>query len=147
MAWAVPAMTRFLPAPKQFLRYASVGAVATAVHYAMLVLAVEAFGWPAFMASGFGAVVGAQPGGQLDPVELGHSNVGDDKVRDAIAYVLERLDPVAGLAHHIASPLQETTNHLLDHAIVVDQDDVLFSHHRTPAVSLYAMAVARSRRV
>ena len=44
----------------QFLRYASVGAAATAVHYALLVLAVEAFGWPAFLASGFGAVVGAQ---------------------------------------------------------------------------------------
>ena len=44
----------------QFLRYTSVGALATAVHYALLVLGVEAFGWPAFAASGFGAVVGAQ---------------------------------------------------------------------------------------
>ena len=44
----------------QFLRYTSVGAFATAVHYALLVLGVEAFGWPAFAASGFGAVVGAQ---------------------------------------------------------------------------------------
>ena len=43
----------------QFLRYASVGALATAVHYALLVLAVEAFGWPAFVASGFGAVAAA----------------------------------------------------------------------------------------
>ncbi len=55
-------MTQLLPALQQFLRYASVGAVATAVHYALLVLAVEAFGWPAFLASGFGAVVGAQVG-------------------------------------------------------------------------------------
>ena len=44
----------------QFLRYTSVGAFATAVHYALLVLGVEALGWPAFAASGFGAVVGAQ---------------------------------------------------------------------------------------
>ena len=44
----------------QFLRYASVGAVSTTVHYLLLVLGVEAFGWPAFAASGFGAVVGAQ---------------------------------------------------------------------------------------
>ena len=44
----------------QFLRYTSVGALATAVHYALLVIGVEAFGWPAFAASGFGAVVGAQ---------------------------------------------------------------------------------------
>ena len=42
----------------QFLRYASVGALATAVHYALLVIGVEAFSWPAFAASGFGAVVG-----------------------------------------------------------------------------------------
>ena len=42
------------------LRYAAVGAVATAVHYLLLVLCVEAGEWPAFLASGFGAVVGAQ---------------------------------------------------------------------------------------
>ena len=60
MTQSLPALKQFLPALKQFLRYASVGAAATAVHYALLVLAVEALGWPAFVASGFGAVVGAQ---------------------------------------------------------------------------------------
>jgi putative flippase GtrA len=44
----------------RFLRYAAVGAVATAVHYLLLVLCVEGGRWPAFLASGFGAVVGAQ---------------------------------------------------------------------------------------
>jgi putative flippase GtrA len=48
---------RTLPA---LLRYGAVGAVATAVHYALLVLAVEAGAWPAWLASGLGAVVGAQ---------------------------------------------------------------------------------------
>lgn len=49
-----------MPPIKQFLRYTVVGAVATATHYALLVLGVEAAGWPAWWASGFGAVVGAQ---------------------------------------------------------------------------------------
>ena len=44
----------------QLFRYGLVGAVATAVHYLLLVLCVEAGGWPAWLASGFGAVVGAQ---------------------------------------------------------------------------------------
>ena len=44
----------------RFLRYAAVGAVATAVHYLLLVLCVEGGRWPAFLASGFGASVGAQ---------------------------------------------------------------------------------------
>ena len=42
------------------MRYTAVGAFATAVHYGLLVLCVERAGWPAFAASGFGAVVGAQ---------------------------------------------------------------------------------------
>ena len=41
-------------------RYAAVGAVATAVHYLLLVAAVRCLGWPAFVGSGLGAVVGAQ---------------------------------------------------------------------------------------
>lgn len=45
---------------RQFLRYGAVGAVATAVHYLLLVACVEAGGWPAWLASGFGAVAGAQ---------------------------------------------------------------------------------------
>jgi putative flippase GtrA len=45
---------------KRFTRYAAVGAFATAVHYAVLVLAVEAAGWPAYLGSGLGAVIGAQ---------------------------------------------------------------------------------------
>jgi putative flippase GtrA len=42
------------------LRYTSVGALATLVHYALLTLAVEFAGWPAWLASGAGALVGAQ---------------------------------------------------------------------------------------
>lgn len=45
---------------KRFLRYGLVGAVATATHYALLVLWVEALRWPAPLGSGVGAVVGAQ---------------------------------------------------------------------------------------
>ena len=45
---------------RYFVRYTAVGAFATAVHYLLLVLGVERGGWPAFAASGFGAVVGAQ---------------------------------------------------------------------------------------
>ena len=45
---------------RSFVSYAAVGAFATAVHYLLLVLGVERGGWPAFAASGFGAVVGAQ---------------------------------------------------------------------------------------
>jgi putative flippase GtrA len=44
----------------RLLRYTLVGAVATAVHYLLLVLCVEALAWPAWLASGLGAVVGAQ---------------------------------------------------------------------------------------
>ncbi len=44
----------------QLIRYAVVGAVATATHYALLALCVEIGGWPAWLASGFGAVIGAQ---------------------------------------------------------------------------------------
>ena len=45
---------------RRFLRDGTVGAVATATHYALLVLVVEALGWPAWLGSGLGAVVGAQ---------------------------------------------------------------------------------------
>ena len=44
----------------RFLRYVGVGAVATAVHYAVLVAWVELADWPAWWGSGVGAVVGAQ---------------------------------------------------------------------------------------
>jgi putative flippase GtrA len=44
----------------RFLRYTAVGAIATAVHYLVLVLCVEGGQWPAYLGSGFGAVVGAQ---------------------------------------------------------------------------------------
>lgn len=53
------------PAPRAaptlpFVRYTAVGAGATAAHWALLVLLVEA-GWaPAWLASGAGAVLGAQ---------------------------------------------------------------------------------------
>ena len=42
------------------LRYTLVGAFATAAHYALLMLLVEWAGWPAYLASGVGAVLGAQ---------------------------------------------------------------------------------------
>jgi putative flippase GtrA len=47
---------------KRLLRYTLVGAAATAVQYALLALCVEAGAWPAWLASGFGAVIGAQIG-------------------------------------------------------------------------------------
>jgi putative flippase GtrA len=43
-----------------FARYLGVGALATAVHYGLLVLLVERFGWLAWLGAGAGAVVGAQ---------------------------------------------------------------------------------------
>lgn len=45
---------------QQFLRYGAVGAAATAVHYAWMVAWVEIGAWPAWVASGSGAVLGAQ---------------------------------------------------------------------------------------
>ncbi len=45
---------------QRLARYSAVGAVATAAHYAVLALAVELGAWPAWIASGVGAVVGAQ---------------------------------------------------------------------------------------
>ena len=45
---------------RHFIRYSSVGALATALHYGVLVAGVELGGWPAYAASGFGAVAGAQ---------------------------------------------------------------------------------------
>jgi putative flippase GtrA len=44
------------------LRYAAVGAVATLAHYALLALLVELAGWPAPLAAGAGAALGAQVG-------------------------------------------------------------------------------------
>ncbi len=45
---------------KSFFRYGLIGAIATTVHYLVLILCVEAFHWPAYLGSGIGAVVGAQ---------------------------------------------------------------------------------------
>ncbi|WP_372528935.1 GtrA family protein [Piscinibacter sp.] len=45
---------------RHFARYTVVGAFATLVHYALLTLVVELAHWPAYLGSGFGAVVGAQ---------------------------------------------------------------------------------------
>ncbi len=45
---------------RHLMRYAMVGAIATAVHYLLLVLLVEGAGWPPFAATGAGAVLGAQ---------------------------------------------------------------------------------------
>ncbi len=44
----------------QFVRYLGVGGVATVVHYACLVWCVERAQWPAWLASGCGATIGAQ---------------------------------------------------------------------------------------
>ncbi len=45
---------------RALLSYSLIGALATLTHYALLIACVEAAAWPAFAASGFGAVVGAQ---------------------------------------------------------------------------------------
>jgi putative flippase GtrA len=45
---------------EHFVRYTVVGAVATAVHYALLAFVVELLHAPAWIGSGLGAVVGAQ---------------------------------------------------------------------------------------
>jgi putative flippase GtrA len=44
----------------RFLRYASVGVLATAAHYTVLVALVEGLGIAAWVGSGIGATVGAQ---------------------------------------------------------------------------------------
>lgn len=44
----------------QLSRYALVGVVATASHYALLTVLVELAQWPAWIGSGAGAVLGAQ---------------------------------------------------------------------------------------
>ncbi len=49
-------MTAFARLP----RYATIGALATLVHYAVLAVAVERAAWPAWLGSGVGALVGAQ---------------------------------------------------------------------------------------
>ena len=45
---------------RHFIRYSTVGAIATVVHYLVLVVCVELGHWPAYAGSGLGAVVGAQ---------------------------------------------------------------------------------------
>jgi putative flippase GtrA len=45
---------------RSFFRYSLIGALATATHYALLILCVEGFKWPAYIGSGVGAVIGAQ---------------------------------------------------------------------------------------
>lgn len=45
---------------KSLVRYAAVGGLATAAHWALLVLLVETAGMTAWLASGAGAVLGAQ---------------------------------------------------------------------------------------
>ncbi len=45
---------------RQLIRYACVGAVATAAHYAILIVGVQWAHWPAWLASGYGAAIGAQ---------------------------------------------------------------------------------------
>lgn len=53
-------MTTMGPKLPALVRYTGVGAFATLVHYALLTLGVEVAGWPAWIASGVGALVGAQ---------------------------------------------------------------------------------------
>ena len=45
---------------RHFFRYTAVGALATAVHYLVLIAWVEGLNGPAYIGSGIGAVVGAQ---------------------------------------------------------------------------------------
>ena len=59
-AWG-PLRSAWQAAPA-WLRYASVGGVATAAHYATLALLVEGAAWPAPWAAGAGAALGAQVG-------------------------------------------------------------------------------------
>ena len=49
-----------MPNMRQFLRYAAIGAIATCVHYAILIVCVESARWPAWLGSGYGAAIGAQ---------------------------------------------------------------------------------------
>lgn len=54
-------MTMSRPRPSWhggLLRYALVGGVSTAVHYVVLALCVELAGWPTYLASGVGVVLG-----------------------------------------------------------------------------------------
>ena len=45
---------------RHFIRYSAVGAIATAAHYLVLIGCVEWGRWPAYIASGFGALIGSQ---------------------------------------------------------------------------------------
>ena len=45
---------------RRFVIYAAIGALATAVHFAVLAICVESLRWPAAVGSGLGALVGAQ---------------------------------------------------------------------------------------
>jgi len=45
---------------RQLMRYATVGVAATLVHYLLLVACVEIAHWKAWIASGYGAAMGAQ---------------------------------------------------------------------------------------
>jgi putative flippase GtrA len=45
---------------RQLFQYAAVGVVATIAHYLTMVVCVEAAHWQAWMASGYGAIIGAQ---------------------------------------------------------------------------------------
>ena len=69
-ALTVPPVPPALPTPPEsarrpapaWLKYLAVGGVATATHYALLLLLVEAGHWPPALAAGAGAAVGAQVG-------------------------------------------------------------------------------------
>lgn len=47
---------------RAFARYTGVGVFSTTVHYIILALWVDGAGWPAWLGSGVGAVIGAQVG-------------------------------------------------------------------------------------
>ena len=53
-------MTAPVSGARRFSRYTLVGAVATALHYLVLVACVEWAHWPAWTGSGLGATLGAQ---------------------------------------------------------------------------------------
>lgn len=56
----MPRIVVTLAVRSPLLRYTAVGGLATAAHFALLTLCVEAWYWPAWWGSGVGAVVGAQ---------------------------------------------------------------------------------------
>lgn len=106
----------------RLLRYTLVGALATALHYLLLVIGVEVFAWPAWLASGVGAVSGAQAaylGNRRFTFEF-RGRVGSSWLRfqlTALAGALQGMALVAALValglHYLAAQVLATLAGLL----------------------------------